>query len=222
MIDFDPNELFPLFDPASHTYRDAQVHSAKVDEHLGFQIEKIEAQIEKHFDPPAGSQPWICLPHQVLQTPYSEIRYLLSLLDPAPGETLVDLGAGYGRMGLVLSRHYPEVRFLGFEFIPDRVIEGTRILKIHACSPLIHLEIRDLSQPEFTLPEAEIYFMYDFGSREAIEKALSDLRNIARTRRIRVVGRGRASRDAIEREHPWLSQVVKPHHSEHFSIYSSQ
>jgi len=34
-----------------------------------------------------------------------------------------------------------------------------------------------------------------------------------------VVGRGRSTRDQIERQHPWLSQLVKPLQRGHSGIY---
>jgi hypothetical protein len=79
----------------------------------------------------------------------------------------------------------------------------------------------DLNSPDFAPAPADIYFMYDFGSRDAIEKTLHDLREIAKTRPITVVGRGRSSRDAIELRHPWLSQVTQPLHTKNYSVYRS-
>jgi len=213
MIDFDENNLFPLLDPCSFTYADAQAHAKKVDDFLGLQIETVETFLKQNKKAPPDSEPWIGLPSQALQTPYIEIRYILSLLGLKEGNHLIDLGAGYGRMGLVMKAHYPETKFTGYEFIPERVKEGSRMLP--------SLKVQDLSLPDFTPEPADIYFIYDFGSRSAIQKTLLDLQSISRQRPIRVVGRGRSSRDAIERSHPWLSQVISPTHYEHFSIYRS-
>ncbi len=77
------------------------------------------------------------------------------------------------------------------------------------------------SHPDFKPDAADFFFIYDYGTRPAVQKTLEDLREIARSRPITVVGRGRLSRDAIERQHPWLSQVCPPRHFKNYSIYSS-
>ena len=77
---------------------------------------------------------------------------------------------------------------------------------------------------EFERNAAGWHFLPQLIRREedvVIEKTLNDLRGIALRRPIAVVGRGRASRDAIERHHPWLSQVVPPSHHGIYSIYRS-
>jgi precorrin-6B methylase 2 len=157
---------------------------------------------------------------QTLLTPYLEIRQMLEDLAPAPGSTLVDLGAGYGRIGFVVARHFPEVNFIGYEFVKERVDEGTRCLAIQGATRARLLQA-DLFSKSFVLPRAKFYFLYDYGSREAIEQTLNALKEAARAHPITVIGRGRLTRDLIEREHPWLSQVNPPRHRGNYSIYCS-
>jgi len=223
VIQFDPTDPFPLLrDSDAADYKSAQKHSAEVDAWLGLQTEETEQRIKSISSTPdiKDEQLWVGLPLRSMLTPYTEIRTLLSQLDPQPGEWIVDLGAGYGRMGFVIGRHYGEVNFTGYEIVDERVLEANRCLRKFKY-PRIQMKTADLSAPEFKPVDADIYFLYDFGTRAAIEKTLFDLRSIARRRSIRVVGRGRASRDAIEREHPWLSQVHPPKHYDHYSIYQS-
>jgi hypothetical protein len=85
----------------------------------------------------------------------------------------------------------------------------------------VTLECADLADPAFKPRLADFYFIYDFGSRPAIAKTLADLSLVARQGPITVVGRGRASRDEVERRHPWLSEVVEPEHLPRYSIYRS-
>lgn len=224
MLYFDSRNPYPQIDERACTYAEAQEHSAQVDDWIGLQTAKIENQLiaasEKQRAREAGHQAWIGLPVKALLTPYTELRTLLALIDPQAGETVVDLGAGYGRMGFVLSAHYPDVSFVGYELVRERVDEGNRCF-VEKCCSRAYLIQGDLSDPEFKLHSARYYFLYDFGSRAAIDKTLDDLRQIAQARAIVVVGRGRASRDAIERRNPWLSQVVEPSHHGHFTIYRS-
>ncbi len=220
MILFDPEELFPFVD-GSVTYADAQSHSAEVDAWLGIKTAEVEAQLLAAMKVEnADHQLWIGLPVKALQTPYTELRELLERLAPEVGETVIDLGAAYGRMAFVLDKHAPGVGFIGYEFVGARVREGQQSYQRHGLKNAQLFEA-DLSHVEFRLPSAEYYFLYDYGNRQAIEKTLEDLREIAMVRAITVVGRGRASRDAIERGAPWLSQVVAPEHFLHYSIYRS-
>lgn len=225
MLAFDPENPFPLVSAVDATnYAEAQLHSEAVDRWLGVETGRIEQEIKQEDAAtqknPQDQEFWIGLPVQRLLTPYTEIRLLLSQLNPPSHSTVIDLGAGYGRMGFVLGRHYPEVNFIGYEVVKKRVQEAKRCLALADC-PRAQMVIADLADPGFRPLLADYYFLYDYGSRSAIEKTLQDLREIARSRTITVVGRGRASRDAIERDHPWLSQVCEPRHFAHYSIYRS-
>ncbi len=216
---FDPSDPFPA-PLEGMNYAQAQAHAAEVDAWLGLRVDAVEAGIERSKD----HQLWAGLKPQSLLTPYTEIREVLERLQPASGATLVDLGAAYGRIGFVMNRHFPNTKFIGYELVKARVDEGCRcfgerfggINKDHFLLLCI-----DLGREDFRPASADFYFLYDFGTRRAIEKVLGDLQLIARDREIVVVGRGRASRDALERGQPWLSQVKAPEHYPHYSIYRS-
>jgi hypothetical protein len=145
---------------------------------------------------------------------------------------VIDLGAGYGRLGFVLGREYPDVEYIGYEYVTERLTEGARCLRrgrfrttnsAHASDSAASLNIieADLQSIDFQTPVATHYFIYDFGSARAISKILNQLREISLRQKITVIGRGRASRDLIEQEHFWLSKVVEPQHFKNFSIYQS-
>ncbi|MGK5087599.1 class I SAM-dependent methyltransferase [Bdellovibrionota bacterium FG-2] len=214
---FDSHDPFPLFPLDHHAYADAQIHSEQVDAWLGFETSPVESGLAS---PSLDQQFWQHLPPRSFQTPYTEIRQILHVLDPKPGSTLIDLGAGYGRMAFVVSRHYPEVRFIGYEAVEARVRESQRVLEQW---PVLNAQMVcvDLSRPEFVLPFAENYFVFDFGSRQDVSKTLDDLKQLSARGMLSVVARGRLSRHLIDQEHPWLAQVVPPRHFAQFSIYAS-
>ncbi|WP_373998793.1 SAM-dependent methyltransferase [Bdellovibrio bacteriovorus] len=220
MIVFDANNPFPLLDLNSYTYQEAQEHSLKVDEHLGFQCESIEAEIRSHAkESSVVQQNWEHLSVQAFQTPYVEIHNILDLLSLHPGDTIVDLGCAYARMALVIQRHFPELQFIGYELENQRVEEAQRILGISSTS--IRVQSTDLSAENFHLPSADVYFIFDYGTEANVKKTLQDLQEVAKSRPIQVVGRGRLTRFLIHKEHPWLSEVQEPSHYPHFSIYRS-
>jgi hypothetical protein len=118
-------------------------------------------------------------------------------------------------MGFVIARHFPSIEFLGIEVVPERVAEGAAALsRFSARGRLVEGDLTRLP-----LPEADTYFLYDYGSQSAIEKTLNDLRERSMSAPLTVVGRGGATRSLIEKKHLWLSGVIPPEHFRNFSIY---
>lgn len=220
-IVLNPQDLFPQLPESSHSYTEGQEHSVLVDAHLGFRTEEIEKKLVKDWGPKtleSDVQAWVGLPVQAMQTPYTEIRQILDLLSPPKDSTVVDLGCAYGRMALVVGQHYPDVNFIGYELIDERVQEGNRVLapfNFRRC----HLETADLSNVNFCPPLADFYFIFDFGSRPAIEKILNDLKKLSLQKPITVVARGRGIRNWIYQGHPWLYAMKEPKVFDHFSIF---
>jgi hypothetical protein len=214
---FNPADPFPLFDIEEISYREAQSHAFETDTYLGLRTIEIEASLDGGK---SDQELWIGLPVQALMTPYTELRQILDRLKPQPGQLIIDCGAAYGRMGFVMGEHFPEVNFLGFEIVPERVEEGQRCLALRHCNSA-KLICTNIDDPSFEMPEADVYFVYDFSFRKSIDRLLERLQKIALKRKITVVARGRASRDAVDYERPWLSKVVPPEHFPNFSIYRS-
>ncbi len=215
-MELDPGNPFPLLPLSPELYPLAKRHAALADEWLGLQVSSTESRLNPNLLP--GQQTWCDRHPSIFLTPYVELRAWLEELRPEAGELVVDLGAGYGRLGFVLARHFPETRFLGFELVKERVSEGQKALRNFGAVRAELLEA-DLSAPGFTPPLADYYFIYDYGTRAAIAKTLCDLRELSKAKKFQVVGRGRSVRDQIEREHPWLSAVHAPTHHAHYSIY---
>lgn len=166
-----------------------------------------------------GSQTWIGLDPQVLNTPYEELFRLCEVLNPKPGTQMVDLGAGYGRLGLVLSEKHPGVKFTGYELVKERVEEGNRVFRERHLN-LCQMITQDLTAPDFNIPTADYYFIYDYGKVAHIRETMKQLEALAEKIKFKVIARGKGSRSIIEHEHPWLSQVFDVHVEKNFSIYS--
>lgn len=220
-LQINPSDPYPL--SSEITDLEAMEYSATLDHWLGFDIESVEKKIFYRLGNSRlgdAQEYWVGLNIQSLLTPYTEIRRILAQLDIKPGDRLIDLGAGYFRIGFVMGHYYPQSTFIGYEAVPERVEETQRCLSKHPY-PNVRAELADLSDPKFKPEPADFYFIYDYGTRPAVEKTLEDLKEVARSRKITVVGRGRLSRDAIERHHPWLSQVERPQHFKNYSFYFS-
>lgn len=204
-------------------YAEAKKQAQQLDEALGFNCEPIEKKltVEKSArTEDSKKQFWIGLDLQSLQTPYSEFVSMIEVIQPHPGQVWIDLGAGYGRLGLVLGFLQPDVQFKGYEFVSERVAEGNRIFKkwqLPSCS----LQQIDLVAADLELNEGDVFFIYDFGSQNDIYLILEKLRLVALQKPIRVIARGRGIKNWILMDFPWLSQINAPRHFDHWSLFCS-
>jgi hypothetical protein len=207
--------------------------SPEIDQYFGLSVNEIEQSLyhaAKSLRPcgdlsnlshvlHGGHQTWIGLEPETLQTPYQELLKICQHLQPKENQLMVDLGAGYGRLGLVLHHLYPGVIFKGYELVPERVAEGNRVFKKLNCDQA-KLYTQDLTEQFFEIPNADFYFIYDFGKVAHIRETLKQIEKFTDTDRFKVVARGKGTRSIIEHEHPWLSQINPVIHEQNFSIYS--
>ena len=207
MIRFERRDPFPIHDQFSKS--EALAHATDCDAWLGLRVDEIESRLaaggsSKPAPTTSGGhqQLWFGLAPRDLQTPYLELRRLLASVGGSG--LVVDLGAAYARMAFVIERHYPEMSFIGFEYVGERVTEARRALTAFGAgrSRVDHV---DLTSSAFKMPAADVYFIYDYGTPAAIEKTLYDLRRATRGRLVTLVARGRVCRYAIESRHAsWL------------------
>ncbi len=167
-----------------------------------------------------GNQTWVGLDPNTLQTPYREISEILEYVKPTKGQKIIDLGAAYGRMGIVLNCLYPEAKFVGHEYVIERVDEGNRIFEQYEIG-CARLEQVDIASEEFSLEDADIYFIYEYGLKDHIAKTLFELREVGLRRPIIVIARGRSCISLIDYYHPWLSGVFDVKRWDGVSIYSN-
>lgn len=197
-------------------YQEAKEISKDIDGLLGFKCTKIEQSLNTT----KNKQEWIGLDIQIFQTPYSEILEMLQFMKPQNFDHWIDFGAAYGRMGIVIGLFYPHMQFTGYEINQARVDEGNRIF--HQCQlKNASLICQDISEENFQIENANVFFIYDFGSREDIYILLNKLKEKARQQSIKVITRGRGCRQWIMLDFPWLANINTPIHFEHWSIFTS-
>ncbi len=209
---------YPVFEVDQVTYQAAQNHSKQVDEWLGFNYIDLEKQL-RLSEISKIHQTWSELSPQSFQTPYCELRSLLVELGLKKNDHIIDLGSAYSRLAFVIGRHHPELKFTGFEVSNMRVIETLKRLKNWQYKN-VQVFHQDLLDEDFQLPEAQAYFIYDFGHNQGIQKILQNLKHIAKKQPLQVIARGRASRHFIFNENPWLT-IHPPSNFEHYTIFKS-
>jgi hypothetical protein len=209
-------------------------HSHVLDKILGFRLRYVEDMLiaqARGFEPEGchetwgpilhqGIQTWVGLDIQTLQTPYSECLRILQLLKIKPYQHIIDLGAAYGRMGVVIGGLYIKNFFTGYEYVKARVDEGNRVyseLGFTRCK----LIQQDLFDPSFELPHADVYFLYDYGQVEHIDHTLRQIEATAHKRPVKVVVRGKFTNKIIAQRHSWLELKYEGKQEELFSIYTA-
>ncbi|MEI8347739.1 MAG: class I SAM-dependent methyltransferase, partial [Pseudomonadota bacterium] len=209
-------------------------HSEFVDQILGFKILTIEeklAQKARQHNPKGdvdcwgkamhqGLQTWVGLGPQHLLTPYTELMEICELLKPRPYSQFVDLGSAYGRMALVLHQLAPLAQYTGIEYVEERVNEANRAFEHFGLSNAQVLQ-GNLFSEDFNLPDADFYFVYDYGRVDHIRHTLVQIQKKARNHPLKVIARGKGTKTIIEHCHPWLSQVIQPIFHTTFTIYSN-
>ncbi len=203
-------------------FRDSKLSSEEIDNKLGLKIQHTEKllvddckSINREFD----SRTWIGLDGQVLNTPYSELFEIVQALAPYDISSAVDLGAGYGRLGVVLSAFFPRVTFEGHELIEQRVNEGNQLfrnLKLDNCC----LHQSDIVN-SFELKDFDLYFIYDFSDTQDLKIILKKLEEKFLERNFFIIARGRAIRSLIQYHFPVFWAQENAFHQENWSLYKS-
>lgn len=217
-----------------HNDQIARQHAMLLDKILGFDLKTIEEKLVKQgriklpdgsfeYWGPAiheGAQTWVGLDVQTLNTPYSVLLRVCELLG-LKNETVIDLGAAHGRLGLVMGALYPLAHFIGYEYVPERVHEANRIYARWGYENA-RCEVQDLFKKDFELPEVDVYFIYDYGRHDHINATLGQISLEAQKRPIRLVARGQATNKLINDHHPWAILDYEGVGEEHFNIYQTE
>ena len=130
----------------------------------------------------------------------------------------MDIGAGYGRVGIVMSTLYPEASFIGYEIIPQRLEEAERIFDTLDLGHCTMIE-EDLSKTSFSPPAADVYFIYDFSDPLDIRKILGQIKEVNRDKPCFIIAKGDFIRPIIRKSHPELESVFSDKKKERWDIF---
>ncbi|GAB4022218.1 MAG: hypothetical protein Fur0010_25420 [Bdellovibrio sp.] len=210
---------------------EAKKYSKKIDRALGFKIPQVEQGLlkkykayykldesgknKKHF---SGTQTWIGLSPDVLQTPYNEILEFLGLFLNNRPSKVVDLGAGYGRMGIVINALYPEALFEGYEIIEERIDEARRIFDLHGLHNCSMFQ-DNILDPQFEIPEADIFFIYDFSEPRDLMSIMKKLLAKQSRKSFFIITKGEGLKSLIQSHFPELLSGKGYYQRKEWSIF---
>ncbi len=129
---------------------------------------------------------WLGYRSSSILTPYSAFAALLTEINPARGSTFTELGAGPGRGAVTLGTLRPDIHYTGYELLGERVQEGNAAL--HALGikgP--RLIQQNLSDPAFTLPPSDYYYLFNPFSESTFPKVYRDLEKVSEQKTVRVL-----------------------------------
>lgn len=170
-----------LLDQLNYAPRDlSQVleQNRKLDQFFGISPELIEKQLN---DYDGHEQLYLDIDCEALSTSYYDFAQIFRALQLEPGDTFVDLGAGFGRSVLLLSQLYPKVMGIGIEYLKERIAPGLSFLEKHGSMLLA----QDLMGKDYKIPQADAYFLY-LPQGPLSDRILEQLRQIACYHRIQI------------------------------------
>jgi len=135
-----------------------------------------------------------------VQTSYATILGALSHLDLEKGAHLIDLGSGYGRVGLTTGLWRSDLRFTGYEFVGHRVAVSNASAEKAGLAERVQFVEQDLGESNFVIPRADVYYMYDPFCEETYRRVLAQIKNVGREQSIAVLAKGNAGR--------WVADAV--------------
>lgn len=210
-----------------------RIQSKRLDRKLGFKIPKIEVKLQQkyrdyyrgndlsnkkqHFE---GTQTWIGLHPQVLQTPYSDIYECLTSLENKDVDNIIDIGAGYGRIGIVANSIFPNASFKGYEIVKKRSDEGNRIFEKWGITDCMVVN-ENVLEEDFVLPEAQIYFIYDFSEQEDISLILRQIESRTHSKEYFLITKGDRIDSLIDKKYSFKNFKFFKKYKD-MTIYQSQ
>ena len=116
------------------------------------------------------------------------------------GSSIVDLGSGFGRVGLVYSLLRPDIKFIGYEYVPHRVEVSSNAARSLDLEANLRFKVQDLSSQLFKIPIADVYYLYDPFTEETYQYVLKQITELSKKRKITVVTKGNAR--------SWLTEIA--------------
>ena len=195
-------------------------HQTKLDSLIdlasGIQTKRISSDIQKQSrkefnEKHQGEETYSFAGPELLLTPYTEILNIFQGLGLKPGDRVVDLGAGFGRLGLAIAARHPGVSITGYEIVRERIAEGARVAKEWGLQDRVHLFEQNLADPQFHPEAGDVYFAFNPVSGATFDKILEDLRQVGLKsgKRFRFVLFGPSPFEKADAQ-PWLRELDSP------------
>jgi hypothetical protein len=135
-------------------------------------------------------------------TPYNEIRTIVDKLNLGSQDVLYDLGSGYGRLIFYARMTTEAGRTVGLELVSERVDQCNRARQDLM---LDKIEFKKANCRYADFRDGTVFFLFSPFSESTMQIVGEKLRNIARTKKIRIIVKG-PSRAYFDKQ-DWAKEV---------------
>lgn len=103
-----------------------------------------------------------------------QVRYLIDYKD-----TIVDIGSGYGFVAHYVASEL-QCKFIGYEINEERVKKAKSFARKQRLVKMSNTKFicQDVSDDDFTIPDAKVYYMYDPVNVETLKHILKKLSEV--------------------------------------------
>jgi Histone methylation protein DOT1 len=160
-----------------------------------------------------------------LFTPYRVLVEISKQLALHPGDRLVDLGSGLGRVGIVLGLLNPKIKFIGLELMKERHLQAEQASKNLGLNQRIKFECCDLSK--IKIPQAESYYLFNPFSYLTLQRVFRSLYENSKSKQFKVLMAQVGRPPRMVKRQPWLQQTYlspldRNWRAHGFSMYQSR
>ncbi|OYZ22271.1 MAG: hypothetical protein B7Y39_07665 [Bdellovibrio sp. 28-41-41] len=127
-----------------------------------------------------------------VQSSYATTLLALRYLNLTKGSRFIDLGSGYGRIGLVVGLMRPDIQFTGYEFVKERVDIANKASENLSMTQHVQFRTQDLASTDFKIPPADTFYIFDSFSDATYAVIMEQLQEMTLHRKITVVTKGNA------------------------------
>ncbi len=120
---------------------------------------------------------------------YRDIKTILQASGMKDGDTFVDIGSSYGRVGCVVGTNFPSTQFTGYEIVRERCIEAQRITKFLQMDDNVQYFPEDVTADNFVVPDADWYFIYDSFDDQALDHIVKKIYQTGTNRTARLIAK---------------------------------
>lgn len=127
-----------------------------------------------------------------VQSSYATTVLALQYLNLPKGSKFIDLGSGYGRIGLVLGLMRPDIQFTGYEYVAERVEIANKARTHLTLDQHVRFIAQDLVSTDFKIPVADTYYIFDAFTDASYSIIMPQIEEMTLHKRITVVTKGNA------------------------------
>ncbi|RZA05132.1 MAG: hypothetical protein EOP11_13480 [Proteobacteria bacterium] len=124
-----------------------------------------------------------------VQTSYATILKVLAAMQLPEGSHLMDLGSGFGRVGLAAGLCRDDLHFTGYEFVGHRVDAANISASRAGLADRVKFRQQDLGALNFEIPAADAYYLYDPFSAATYERVFTRLSELASFQKTTVIAK---------------------------------